>query len=136
MLVVVSDERAVFGELLVAQFTDVRRPTAAGPLMMSARCRRRCGLVEAQRPGSVVVLVLGKGLGRAPALPRAASARHDRLLLHGRLQSKKCNRGASKVATNSVITAQPIGVRANFGGGLDRFCPKNMGQRPKNELQN
>jgi len=27
-----------------------------------------------------------------------------------------------------------IGVRAIFGGGLDRFCPKNMGQRPKNEL--
>ena len=22
------------------------------------------------------------------------------------------------------------------GGGLDRFCPKNMGQRPKNEVQN
>ena len=25
-----------------------------------------------------------------------------------------------------------IGVPAIFGGGLDRFCPKNMGQRPKN----
>jgi len=26
-----------------------------------------------------------------------------------------------------------IGVRAIFRRGLDRFCPKNMGQRPKNE---
>ena len=26
-----------------------------------------------------------------------------------------------------------IGVRAIFWRGLDRFCPKNMGQRPKNE---
>jgi len=29
-----------------------------------------------------------------------------------------------------------IGVRAIFGGGLDRFCPENTGQRPKNEPQN
>jgi len=34
-------------------------------------------------------------------------------------------------------SAPTIGVRAIFGGGgLDRFCPKNMGQRPKNEVQN
>jgi len=26
-----------------------------------------------------------------------------------------------------------VGVRAIFWRGLDRFCPKNMGQRPKNE---
>jgi len=45
--------------------------------------------------------------------------------------------------TSAVITyyllfgrVVSIGVRAIFWRGLDRFCPKNMGQRPKNELQN
>jgi len=31
------------------------------------------------------------------------------------------------------VVVKSIGVRAIFGGGLDQFCPKNMGQRPKNE---
>jgi len=30
-------------------------------------------------------------------------------------------------------TVTTIGVRAIFGEALDRFCPKNVGQRPKNE---
>ena len=37
---------------------------------------------------------------------------------------------------SAIAVVDNIGVRAIFGGGLDRFCPKNMGQRPKNELQN
>jgi len=38
--------------------------------------------------------------------------------------------------TKHFLFIYTIGVRAIIWRGLDRFCPKNMGQRPKNELQN
>jgi len=40
-------------------------------------------------------------------------------------------------ASDNAVPIIGVGpIRAIFGGGLDRFYPKNMGQRPKNELQN
>jgi len=67
MLVGVSDERAVLGELLVAQFADVRRTTAG------SISSRRHDLLD----GGAVFL-LGR-LRRPPALSRATPARRDLL---------------------------------------------------------
>jgi len=46
------------------------------------------------------------------------------------------NSTQTDAAEHAETSVAIIGVRAIFWRGLNRFCPKNMGQRPKNELQN
>jgi len=117
MLVVVSDERAVLGELFVTQFAHVRRASAA-PMSSRSRRRRRHDLVERGQ-----LSLLGR-LGRPPALSRAAPARH-RVRRHrvDRLRVDVIGDGGRRQAGDECLerVRGHRGVRRTAGGEVQRL---------------